>query len=313
MTLATGGDEVLPFRISRIGMATSPRDGAGEEGSGKPGEKIGQILVHASRLSGSDVVRVLKHAEQSKLRFGEAALNLGVVKREDVEFALARQFAFPYVERGNRTLSRNVLAAFSPNHPAVQQLRALRSQISLRAAGGVRPHPVVAIVGLTRRDGRSFVAANLAVVFAQLGQRTLVIDGNFHNPAMHAFFKLDRSRGLSTTLSGRTGFDCARAIGVMPGLHVMPAGPTPPNPLELIEQPRFSELLDRAAAEFEIVIIDTPAGVEGPDAALLANRAGAAVLIVRADATRQPEARRFALALEHARSNVLGLVFNERR
>jgi receptor protein-tyrosine kinase len=150
-------------------------------------------------------------------------------------------------------------------------------------------------------------------VFAQLGQRTLLIDASLRSPALHAFFKLDPSEGLSTALAGRNGLDCARAIGAMPGLQVMPAGPQPPNPLELIEQARFSQLLDYAAAQFEAVIIDTPANAEGPDAALLANRAGSAVLVVRADATRQAEARRFALALEQARTNVLGLVFNEKR
>jgi receptor protein-tyrosine kinase len=302
-----------PLAISRIGIAGPTEDTEVEQTAPRREERIGQILVDARRIESADVARVLKHAEQWRVRFGEAALKLRLVGHEDVEFALARQFAFPYVERGNPTLSRSVLAAFAPNDPAVQQLRALRSQISLRAGNGARLHPVVAVVGVSRGDGRSFVAANLAVVYAQLGQRTLLIDGNLRNPTIHRFFKMDRNHGLSTTLAGRTGPDCSRAITAMPGLHVMPAGPTPPNPLELIEQSRFSQLLDRVAAEFEVVIVDTPAAAEGPDAALLANRAGAAVLVVKASATRQLEARRFALALEHARTNVLGLVFNERR
>jgi receptor protein-tyrosine kinase len=310
-------ENVVKLQISRdesMEVATKARQGGEQADRGQdPHQQIGEILVLARRLAANDVDRVLENARRSHMRFGEAALKLGLVGADDIEFALARQFAFPYVERDNPSLSRDVLAAFSPRHPAVEQLRMLRSQITLRTAGGTRPHPVLTIVSPNRGDGRSFVAANLAVVFAQLGQRALLIDASFRRPMLHRFFKLERRFGLSTTLAGRTGLDCARAIGAMPGLHVMPAGPTPPNPLELIEQPRFGQLLDQAAAQFEVVIVDTPANTEGPDAALLAHRAGAAVAVVRARATRQPEARRFALALEQARTNVLGLVFNENR
>jgi len=310
-------ENVVKLQISRdesADMATRARPAADHPDHGQDQHRqIGEILVLARKLAAKDVDRVLESARRSHTRFGEAALKLGLVDVEDIEFALARQFAFPYVERDNPSLSRDVLAAFSPRDPAVEQLRMLRSQITLRAAGGARPHPVLTIVSPNRGDGRSFVAANLAVVFAQLGQRTLLIDASLRNPILHRFFKFDRRFGLSTTLAGRTGLDCARAISAMPGLHVMPAGPTPPNPLELIEQPRFGQLLDQAAAQFEVVIVDTPANTEGPDAALLAHRAGAAVAVVRARATRQPEARRFALALEQARTNVLGLVFNAKR
>jgi chain length determinant protein tyrosine kinase EpsG len=310
-------DKVVKLPISREEAGDSSpraRSAADQSDQGQdPHQPIGRILVLAKRLGANEVPRVLESAKRNRLRFGEAALKLGLIGAEDLRFALAQQFAFPYVGRDDASLSQDVLAAFVPNHPAIEQLRALRGQIVMRCAGGPRSRPVVAIVSPTRRDGRSFVAANLAVVFAQLGQRTLLIDASLRSPALHTFFKLDPYHGLSTALAGRSGLDCARAIGAMPGLQVMPAGPRPPNPLELIEQTRFSQLLDYAAAQFETVIIDTPANAEGPDAALLANRAGAAVLVVRADATRQPEARRFALALEQARTNVLGLVFNEKR
>lgn len=274
---------------------------------------IGRILVDAQRLSPDDVDRVLERAQRDHLRFGDAAVKLGLVRVADVEFALARQFAFPCAEPGDGSLSQDLLAAFMPTHPAVEQLRALRGQIALRASGGPRPHPVVAVVSPNRGDGRSFVAANLAIVFAQLGQRTLLVDASLRNPVQHALFKLNPRAGLSTALAGRCALDCWQEIEAMRGLLVMPAGPVPPNSLELVEQARFRHLLDLAASQFEAVIVDTPAGAEGSDATLLANRAGAAVLVARAVATREPEARRFAVALEHSKTHVLGLVFNEKR
>ena len=304
----------LPVQREEPGEGAPRSNSAAEDlGSGQEHQPIGRILVLARRLGALDVERVLETARRKHLRFGEAARQMGLIGPEDVRFALARQFAFPYVDRGDTSLSHDVLAAFAPNHPAVQQLRALRGQIALRATGGPRPHPVVAIVSPTRGDGRSFVAANLAVVFTQLGQRTLLVDASLRSPSLHMFFKVDQRQGLSTALAGRNSLNCSRPIGPLPGLQVMVAGPTPPNPLELVEQPRFSQMLDQMAAQFDIVILDTPAYAEGPDAAVLANRAGVAVVVVRAAATRQPEARRFALALEQARTNVLGLVFNEKR
>ena len=321
-TLTQNSNERAPEKVVKLAI---PRDELAEASSKQrptPDETgheiaqhhpIGRILVLARRMNAGDVEHVLDVAKRKHLRFGEAARQLGLIGSEDVRFALARQFAFPYVERGDTSISHDLLAAFSPNDPAVDQLRALRSQIALRAVDGARAHPVVAIVSPARGDGRSFVAANLAVVFTQLGRRTLLIDACLRNPALHGFFKLDARVGLSTALAGRSSLDCARAIHALPGLQVIPAGTRPPNPLELIEQSRFNQLLDQAAAQFDIVIIDAPAHSEGPDAAVLANRAGAAVVVVRADATRQPDARRLALALEQARTHVLGLVFNEKR
>jgi len=281
--------------------------GAGPAHEPANDQAIGQILVAARRLGSGDVERVLSSAERNGLRFGDAAIQMGLLQPDDVAFALARQFAFPYIARGDTRLSKDLLAVFAPDHPTVKQLRALRGQIALRSAGGP---PVVAIVSPNRGDGRSFVAANLAAVFTQLGQRTLLIDACLRNPSLHGYFKMDLREGLSTSLA-RPGHGAARPIDALPGLQVIPAGPMPPNPLELIEQGRFSQLLERAAQQFEVVIIDTPAGTEGPEAALLANRAGAAVMIARSCTTREVEARRFATALEHARTKVLGLVFNE--
>ncbi|HEX4598929.1 MAG TPA: hypothetical protein VH278_14135, partial [Burkholderiaceae bacterium] len=222
-------DKVVKLPISRDEAEASAKVPAtardADQESHQP-ERMGRILVLAHRLGARDVPHVLETAKRHRLQFGEAAMQMGLVQREDVQFALARQFAFPYVERSDASLSQDLLAAFDPNHPAVEQLRALRSQIALRTAAGPRPHPVVAIVSPTRGDGRSFVAANLAVVFAQLGQQTLLVDACLRNPVLHHFFRLKARQGLSTALAGRSDNDSSTAIKAMPALRVMPAGPT---------------------------------------------------------------------------------------
>lgn len=306
---ARASDRIVKLQTAR----EEPAAGAGPGHAALAGLRIGRILIDMERLRAEEVLRVLEHAKRHQLLFGESALQLGLVQAEDVQFALARQYAFPRVAPGDTKLSEHLIAAFDPDHPAVQQLRALRSQIALRVAPAKRRHPVVAIVSPNAGDGRSFIAANLAVAFAQLGQRTLLVDAALRRPAQHELFKLDPRQGLTAALAGRTDRAPWSSIESLPGLNVMTAGPTPPNPVELIEQVRFARLLDQAGEVFDMTIVDTPAGSEGPGAALIAHRAGAAVLVARVDTTREPEARRFAQELEKARTDVLGLVFNEIR
>jgi receptor protein-tyrosine kinase len=273
--------------------------------------QIGQILVHSRRMNHGDVDRVLTYASRSKLRFGEAALRLGIIERRDIDFALARQFSFPYLKRGETRVSPAVIAAHAPNDPAVEPFRALRGQIAMGLSEDPHAQLSFAVVSAARGDGRSYTAANLAVVFAQLGRLTLLVDANLRKPSQHRLFGVGHRTGLSTVLARRSGLECLHAIPGLPGLHVLPAGPIPPNPLELLEHARFAELLADLERKFNVVILDTPAGNDGNDGALVAKRAGAALVVARAGRTRFRDARHFATTLERTRTRVLGLVFNE--
>jgi len=308
------GDGVVKFPIARDRVGDTPSTGHAEHHSGMLTWQIGQILVHSRRMHSRDVDRVLKYAVHKKLRFGEAALRLGLIGRPDLDFALARQFSLPYVKRGETGISAAVIAAHSPSDPVVEPFRALRGQIAMSLSNDAgAPRPTLAVVGATRREGRSFTASNLAVVFAQLGRPTVLVDANLRSPAQQQLFGLDHRTGLSTVLAHRSGLECVHRIAGLSSLHVLPAGPTPPNPLELLEQPRFAEVLAELERKFEVVILDTPAGCEGNDGPLLAQRAGAALVVASAGRTRVAEARHFAQMLERARARVLGLVFNQKR
>src|SRR5262249_25251839 len=149
------------------------------------------------------ISRVLESSQRHRLRFGEAAVRMGLVKVEDVEFALARQFAFPYLNRNETAISPRIIAAHLPNHPMVEQFRTLRAEVSARASDDLNAHLVVAVVSPERGDGRSFTAANLAVVFAQLGRSTLLIDASFRTACLHRWFAVNNRAGLSTILARR--------------------------------------------------------------------------------------------------------------
>ncbi|MCU0773471.1 MAG: chain length determinant protein tyrosine kinase EpsG [Ideonella sp.] len=274
---------------------------------------IGAMLVDAGLVSEADIDRVLHYQREHGLRFGEAAIRLGIVSESDVQFALARQFDYAYLpsDATNRPVSEQVVAAYQPFSSCVDQLVAIRSQLMLRWFDRGDQRQVLTIVGTDRREGRSYLASNLAVVFSQLGQRTLLIDANMRNPRQHELFRLENQVGLSTVLSGRAQTEVVVRIPDLLGLTVMPAGPVPPNPLELLSRPLLPALLAHARQSYDVVLVDTPALSVGDDAAIIAMRSGAALAVARSGQTRLPAYNDLVRGLSDAGVAVVGSVLND--
>lgn len=274
---------------------------------------IGAILIDEGHLNSGDADAIDKYASETGLRFGEAAIKLKLVSDADVKSALAQQFNYPILAHGGEFgVADDLVAAYNPQDAIVEPLRALRGQLSLRWASH-EPRKALAITSLNRGDGRSWIAANLAVVFAQSGSRTLLIDADMRHPSQHRLFNVDNSLGLSALLTGRAiGRDVIRRLHPSLRLFVVPAGMVPPNPGELIMRPIFNELLLRLAKMFAVVIIDTPAALETADAQILAARAGAAVVLVRRNRTRVAELTAMTVGLAETGARVVGCVSTDR-
>jgi protein-tyrosine kinase len=225
------------------------------------GRSIGAILIDSGRLSLEDAERILKLQKDENLRFGDAAIQLGLLTDGDIQQVLASQYDYPYLPPGDERLEEDIVAAFKPFSPVVEQLRALRSQLMLRWFDADAGHKSLAIVSPGRGEGRSFTAANLAVVFSQLGEHTLLIDANLRHPSQHELFKLPNRTGLSSVLAGRAELaESVTRISGLVDLSVLPAGPIPPNPQELLSRPLFAALMATASGQYDVVIVDTPAG-----------------------------------------------------
>ena len=272
---------------------------------------IGAILIDAGRLSPEAAEKILQHQKAHNLRFGEAAIGLGLITADDVKFALAHQFEYTYLSPGEKPATPEVVAAYQPNNPCVEAMRALRSQLMLRWLDNRVDRKSLALVSSERGVGRSFVAANLAVVFSQLGETTLLIDANLRAPRMHRLFKLENKLGLSSLLGAGSGHEPIVQLPSFVGLSVLPAGPTPPNPQELLSRATFRSLIDKAAEQYDVVLIDTPAWTEGADAQIIASRAGAALLVTRLDYTAINSATSFVENLGQSGCRVLGAVMNK--
>ncbi|WP_417070241.1 chain length determinant protein tyrosine kinase EpsG [Niveibacterium terrae] len=271
---------------------------------------IGAILIDAGRLSAEGAEKILREQKAHGLRFGDAAIALGLLKQADIDFALNRQFEYPVLHAGDESVSEELIAAFKPSSAIVEQLRALRSQLMVRGIGDALTRSL-AVVSAEKGEGRSFIAANLAVVFSQLGERTLLIDADLRRPRQHELFKLDpRSSGLSSLLSGRAGSEAIVRIPSLVGLSVLPAGAVPPNPQELLARAQFSRLLDEAGKSFDVIIIDTPSAASSADSSIVAARSGAALLLARQDFTPAPALLALKGSLAASSVKLVGAVLN---
>lgn len=273
---------------------------------------MGAILIHARRLTIDSSEKIMKLQRERGLRFGEAALELGLLTEADIKFALSRQFDSPYLVRGESQVSEQVISAYAPFSPQAGAISLLRSQLMLRWFDHAAEGKALAIVSAERREGRSFIAANLAVAFSQLGRKTLLIDADMRHPVQHILFGIENRSGLSAMLSGRGAADAeTHHIAGLPGLSLLPAGAQPPNPLELLARPLFPQLLADQAPEFDVIILDSPAAAEHTDAQNIAARAGAALIVARKGASRMSRVRAAGETVSHTSATIVGTVLND--
>jgi len=270
---------------------------------------MGALLVDAGKLTIEGAERALRMQKDLGIRFGEAAVRLGLVSEDDVQEALARQFAYPYLPKGQANLSPRLVAAYEPFSPQVESLRAIRSQLMLRWFA--RGHRALAVLGADPDDGAALFAANLAVVFSQLGEQTLLVDANLRAPRQHDVFGLRARQGLSDLLAGRADLDVVLRVGGFVDLSVLPAGTLPPNPQELLSRDTFRTLDASLASRYDVVLYDLAPFGAGADALAVAARAGGVLLAVRKDHTRVVQLARMAEQLAEAGAEVVGAVVME--
>jgi len=289
-----------------------PIEGSGRVLARQDG-RLGSLLAQEGKLASGDIERVLALQVHKGLRFGEAALALGVISPEELRRAIARQFGFPQVVPGRGGVSPELVAAYEPMHPRTEELRSLRAQLLIHWPDAGSGRKLLAIVSPGSGDGRSYLAANLAVLFAQLGRRTLLIDADLRAPRQHRIFDLDGRAGLSAILSDRAGTEAVMALPDFGPLSLLPAGAAPPNPQDLLLRPALGALLDAIAPDYDIVLLDTPPARPYADALCLAFHAGRALLVSRRDCTRLADAAGLVRALGSSGTRIIGTVYNGAR
>lgn len=275
-----------------------------------PSGSIGAILVAARRISAEDAQLIVQNQLEFDAPFGETAIRLGLATIADVQYALSKQFAMPCVAVDSDAVDPEVVAAFHPGHELVERLRQLRGQIVLRALASTPALRSIALISSERKVGRSHIAANLATVFAQLGARTLLVDADLNQPRQHQLFRLSNRIGLSSILAQRADLRAVRPIDGLPTLAVLPSGPTPPNPDDLIARPTLGLLLRRLERDFDVILLDTPSWNQGSSARMVTAAARAAVQLVNGGRTGAADAGEVAREVGNVGAHLLGAIMN---
>ena len=272
--------------------------------------RIGAILAEQGKIGLQDIERVLELQQRQGSRFGEAALRVGLITPVDLQSALAAQYDFPHLLPGTGGISTEIVVAYEPFHPRAEELRALRTQLLIRWSKAEVRHRVLAIVSPGSGEGRSYVTANLAALFSQLGERTLLIDADLRAPRQHQIFDVPDRFGLSAVLSGRADAGAVVPIPKFGTLSLLPAGACPRNPQELLSRHVLADLLQELRTEFDVILIDTPPAKLYADAQSVAFQAGSVMVLARKDRTRLADTTGVIRELNNTGARIVGTVLN---
>jgi len=160
-------------------------------------------------------------------------------------------------------------------------------------------------------DGKTTVASNLAIAIAQTGKRVLLVDADCRRPMIHRVYGMDAAHGLSSVLAGQSDLETSILASQAPNLDILPCGPLPPNPAEMLNSEAFTSLLRELASRYDQVVVDSPPVAPVTDARILGAACDATVLVIRAEKTSRRVAEHARDALASVGAVLLGVVVND--
>ncbi len=170
--------------------------------------------------------------------------------------------------------------------------------------------PIFVVTSPTANNGKTLNSINLAVSFAQMGKKTLLIDSDMRNPTVHRMFSIPSQNGLSEILAGLTDNITVSKTDIE-NLSVLTAGKIPPNPAELLASDRMDKLLDFVKEHYDCVFIDTPPINIVTDATVFAEKTTGYVIVVKANTSDSSDVKMAVSSLQHINGNILGFVLND--
>lgn len=240
---------------------------------------------------------------------------LGIIPAVGAAVAKGRSVYGPKLHRkkkreggsGEEEASIELLPHRHPGSRVAERYRAFRTALLLSRAGGVKS---IVITSSLSQEGKTATALNLAVVLGQLGKRVLLVDADLHRPHLHEVFRVSNRTGLVSVLA--ENLEPARAIAKtdVPGISVIPSGPSSPNPSGLLSSEAMSEFLEFARLDFDHVVLDAPPVVHVADALVLGHQTDGVVLCVKGGATPREHVARVRDRLLRSNVRILGVLIN---
>jgi len=290
--------------------------------------EMADALIAHCNLSGPDIDRITETMRALRESFCEAAVQLKLATREDINDVLhhmrdhsrgnqagvienairgAQGGTALTVRQGVARLGSELIHAREDSVRS-ERIRALRTELMLLNDSGQRGN-VLALVSPGRAEGRSLLCAELAIAFAQLGRRTLLIDADLRHPRQHVLFTAENQWGLAQTLDlGEAPY--LHAVDGLPELAVLVSGTVPPNPLELVSHRRFERLITDLRRQFDFIVIDTPAVSQYSDALQIAALAQRVLALSRTESTSLQSMKEMLRRLAATQSKIVGAVIS---
>ncbi|WP_031548019.1 CpsD/CapB family tyrosine-protein kinase [Salinicoccus luteus] len=214
------------------------------------------------------------------------------------------------MNKGEDTTPRNMVVAKHPHATASEQFRILRTNITYSGVD----HPIrsVLFTSAISGAGKSTVAANMAIAYAQAGIKTLLVDGDLRRPTTHYTFEVSNRKGLSKAIINDVPPEEMVTKTEFDKLDLMTAGPIPPNPSELLASKSMEALMKALAIQYEMIIIDSPPLLAVTDSQLLCKQADGVVIITDVENNDRNELLDAKDLLEKAGANIIGVVLNNR-
>ncbi len=237
---------------------------------------------------------------------------LGIVPAVGTDSHLV--YSYYYGDREKKRRSKDIkeieLVNFkNPDSAYAEYYRNVRTSIMLSKAE--RPPQIISVTSSLPREGKTASAVNLAIAFAQLEKKVLIIDADMRKPRIHRIFRLKNTEGLSTFLVGKTNLRAILKETQIPNLFVITSGPVPPNPTELLNSKRMQEMLEKLREYFDFIFIDTPPVMGMADPVIVGKYADGVILVAWGGNTSRTVIERTRDELAKYDIQLLGLLLNK--
>jgi polysaccharide biosynthesis transport protein len=239
-------------------------------------------------------------------------LENSVTSQADVEEQLGLAFLgfVPRVDaKGESPKERDLYVHRQPKSSVAECCRAIRTNLLFMSPD--KPFKTLVVTSSGPQEGKSTTCIFLGVAMAQSGNRVLLLDTDMRRPRLHKAFGVPNDVGISSLVVGEGSLDKAVKSTEVPNLFVLPCGPIPPNPAELLHTQAFAELLKAAGERFDRIILDSPPLNAVSDSAVLATQCDGVVLVLRAGKTNRDSARRALRSLADVQAQLYGAILND--
>jgi capsular exopolysaccharide synthesis family protein len=283
------------------------RPGAGGKVAPSAVQFVGAGLM-IGLLGGLGLAYLAERADRGFRTPEEIRRRLGLPVLGHIPVLTGDEAARAQAESGAAVLDPLTCVHYRPRSVDAESYRAVRTALYFSAQGG--NCQVVQVTSPAMGDGKTTLAVNLAISIAQSGKRTLLVDADLRRPRLHKALGVPGQIGLASVIAGQAELAAAVRETSVSGLSVLPCGPVPVNPAELLTSPRFKEVIDQLRGQYEFVLIDTPPLLAVTDPSVVAPRADGVLLTIRLSRNSGPQALRAKEVLAGLGARVLGVVVN---